>query len=744
MSHDEYPLALPEYEKAATAYTEYLARRPDDPNALEVRWYLADALYCSQQFRRAADEYAQIRDSKTTTQYREEAAAGVFFALSKLIEAEAQRKPPVALPRLEADAILPATVAVPPLQQELIRACDRFVEAAPADERVPAVKTAAAEVLVRHGHFNEALPRLLNVVENAPQSDAAVVCAHHVMLILVGQRDCDDAAKFARNVEVLGVGHGENERHGAVFQPAKWRTDKGEELISIGEKVEAHAWLRGAAREYIRVVDRSPEHPFADKALFQAAFLYSKAGNVALAASVYARMVERYPKSELREPAQWRAAESLRAAFEFERAIDAYAAFIRQYPKSENRAAAMINMAEILEATLQHLPAAQAYERYSTSYPERPDAASVGFRAVAPLEKLGEKRRLADTLKRFIARFRGDPVHAEYVRLAVERLSALKSGQRAPAPARNNRSPFLDDMHAGLAAPHVVTPEKPVQPSAPPCDGALRKFNEAMAGGLARRQGILEPEVQVTSCLANLAVAVKAEHADGPAKGRREYRRALAEDPGCGRALVNLVLLDVRTHALADAVEAVEQAGMTDAYAHAAAGHLALALRDGATAEKRARAGLSLDETNVEAMRVLARAYVAGGKVRLAAWVLRRATDLEPDDGLVQQDLADIFLQSVPPRVEEARAALRRAVTSRPDLVQSWNNLCVLEHERGDDEAATNACSAAVLLRSDLAVVWLNHGRALRGRKEDAAAREALDRALSLDPTIGDDASGLR
>jgi len=85
-------------------------------------------------------------------------------------------------------------------------------------------------------------------------------------------------------------------------------------------------------------------------------------------------------------------------------------------------------------------------------------------------------------------------------------------------------------------------------------------------------------------------------------------------------------------------------------------------------------------------------------------------------------------------RPNEAVAALRRALTARPDDALLHNNLGSALAAAGDASGAIDAFRRACAMAPSLAASWYNLGKALKARGESAEANEALARALALAP----------
>src|SRR5262249_10167596 len=77
-----------EYGVAGDLYAKYLERFPNSKNSYEYGYYYAEALYYSERFGDAADQYRKIRDSRMDNRFQEDAAFSVIKALEAQVKIE--------------------------------------------------------------------------------------------------------------------------------------------------------------------------------------------------------------------------------------------------------------------------------------------------------------------------------------------------------------------------------------------------------------------------------------------------------------------------------------------------------------------------------------------------------------------------------------------------------------------------------------------------------------------------------
>ncbi len=117
------------YGLAAKTYREYVTRYPNDPQAYELRYNLADALYWSENYEEAATQYAAVRDSNLDDKFLSISARLVVESIKRLTDQAVQagqleiRTEP---PQPQGDPPRVSPIAMPKLLQRLALARDRY------------------------------------------------------------------------------------------------------------------------------------------------------------------------------------------------------------------------------------------------------------------------------------------------------------------------------------------------------------------------------------------------------------------------------------------------------------------------------------------------------------------------------------------------------------------------------------------------------------------------------------------
>ena len=154
-----------------------------------------------------------------------------------------------------------------------------------------------------------------------------------------------------------------------------------------------------------------------------------------------------------------------------------------------------------------------------------------------------------------------------------------------------------------------------------------------------------------------------------------------------------------------------------------------------ADALQRASDLLRGDETNVEVMLAIARAYLAMERFEAAEYVLEQVLEIR------KEARAYAMLGTIAWRRGDARKAMgayQQAVKLDGGMADVHNNLAVLYQDAGDFDASAAEAMAAIQLDPGYAEAWLNLGNARRAQRAFGEAVIAYEEALKANPDCAD------
>ncbi|HVZ33244.1 MAG TPA: tetratricopeptide repeat protein, partial [Polyangiaceae bacterium] len=173
--------AQEEYGLAAKGYRGYIQTYPNSPQAYELQYNLADALFWSENYDEAAREYAAVRDSNLDDKYLSESARRVVESLKRLVDMavekgqlEIRTEPPA--PEGTPPRVRP--VPMPQLLQRLAQARELYLARVDEPHDTEKVRESYAYnntlLLYQYGYWTHARERFRQIYEtrcSGPNAD---------------------------------------------------------------------------------------------------------------------------------------------------------------------------------------------------------------------------------------------------------------------------------------------------------------------------------------------------------------------------------------------------------------------------------------------------------------------------------------------------------------------------------------------------------------------------------------------
>lgn len=472
--------AQEQYSLAARAYRGYIQRYPNSPQAYELQYNLADALFWSENYEEAAREYAAVRDSNLDDKYLSESARRVVESLKRLVEMAEERgeltartEPPP--PTGEPPTVQP--VAMPPLLQRLAQAREVYlarVDEAHDTEHVRAAYAYNNTVLLYlYGYWVPAKERFANIYDErcvgplADETGRVAWLSLRAMAVALNQlqeverlgadlqeRNCTFAASGtpATQVNCKDPKNADEPQCLAGADLTNIQYKKAVEVFQSAEKAKGDEQIKlyeESATLLVQAVEDDPNHPQAPLALEKAAIALERTSRFESAARLYARIIDDVSKRQAKDQkeqedldailanAYFRLAFNANRFFDYDRAIENYRilADSERFQKStdkdmpQRRQDALINAARILEFQQQYSKAAQYYQRAAELLKDPEDKRAAYFRVAEMSFKQQKWTNTINAMKDFIARYKNDPAAGELVVLAYWRIAQAKKAQ---------------------------------------------------------------------------------------------------------------------------------------------------------------------------------------------------------------------------------------------------------------------------------------------------------------------------
>ncbi|MAQ19897.1 MAG: hypothetical protein CMN30_34470 [Sandaracinus sp.] len=494
------------YGNAADAYRRYLERYPNSPNAYELHYNLADALYWSERYEEAAVEYAAVRDSNLDDIHLSESARRVVESIERIVEKavesgqltireeapEAQGTPPQVRP-----------VAMPELLQRLAQARELYIARVPEERDSEGVRAAYeynnALVLYWYGYWPQAKERFERIFEErcaGPYANQTGLVAWEnlrAMAIALDQRDEIERLAVTLNERqctfdpegepcprgdeleaFCGNSNNSNDRccralgdiTAIEFQRAVEMFEEAEAAEAAGNSAQAQELYLRSAVMLVNAVNQTPGHEQAPIALERAATALEATQRFDSARSLYQRIIDEVGPQTSDDPtrqqsldrivanAYFRVAYNANRGFEFEEAVSNYRTLVDspRFARSSDttiqgfRRDALVNTAVIMERLQRYDEALRYYREIIDSSSADAELKRTSLYRIAEIAyNRNDNNTAIRDYRTFIDRYRNDRDAGELVVQAYWRIAQVRQRMRQ---TRDYRAALNDVVQA--------------------------------------------------------------------------------------------------------------------------------------------------------------------------------------------------------------------------------------------------------------------------------------------------------
>ena len=494
------------YGNAADAYRRYLERYPNSPNAYELHYNLADALYWSERYEDAASEYASVRDSNLDDVHLSESARRVVESIERIVEnnvesgqltVRSEAPPPQGTPA----QVRP--VEMPELLQRLAQAREMYIARVPEERDSEGVRAAYefnnAMVLYWYGYWPQAKERFERIFDErckGPYANETGLVAWEnlrAMAIALDQREeierlatqlNDRQCTFDPEGEPCPAGdaleafcgESDNASHRCCladrdltaieFQHAVETFEQAEQAEAAGDTAAAQRGYLQSATMLLEAVNRTPNHEQSPIALEQAATALERTQRFDSARQLYQRIIDEVgPKTSddaerqtsldrIVANAYFRVAYNANRGFEFEEAVSNYRTLVDspRFARSsdtriqEFRRDALVNTAVIMERLQRYDEAIRYYNEIINSSAANAELKRTAVYRIAEIAyNRNDYNRAIRDYQTFIDRYRSDSAAGE---LVVQSYWRIAQSRQALRQNRDYRSALSDVVQA--------------------------------------------------------------------------------------------------------------------------------------------------------------------------------------------------------------------------------------------------------------------------------------------------------
>jgi TolA-binding protein len=404
------------YRLARDIYKRYLDAFPDSESAYRLRYYYAEILYALDEWEPAAEQYAKVAEADAKGEYAGKAAYDSILALEKAVavaEGKLQKRELSDAARVD-DRRAKGTVGqdragagdgareqepIPPIEQKLVDACERYLRVAPQASDEALIRYKAAYVFYQHGHSAEAARRFGEIVDRWPADPLAQKAADLSLDILNARQQwlplTELATKFHDDGRLSPPGSEFERRVAKIAEGARFK-----HALEIYEKRNDESL---AAKEFQEFVARHPRSEYAPLALNDSVVIAEKAEQLDLVIAAAERLLNDYPDAPeaLQKPAMRSLASAYERSARYPEAVRWYEQYASRWPNDPKAPDQLFNAALWREGQGDEAAALQDWRRYLERYGNRPDAARIAFNVGLLLERQKDWGKAAGQWREF-------------------------------------------------------------------------------------------------------------------------------------------------------------------------------------------------------------------------------------------------------------------------------------------------------------------------------------------------------
>jgi tetratricopeptide (TPR) repeat protein len=351
-----------DYQLAIDKYKEFLDKFRYSDQAAKINFYLAESYYNASDYANAAEAYYDVVTKYDHSEFSEDAAYNRILCYYNLLGTDS----PIDSVTIYIDEFLGTgellTITVTHQSEiDLLRSCNDFVLIFPESKWLDQVLLKYGETLHELKAYRPAIKAYVKVVEMGPDKPYHLLAAMNAGQSYFDAGLYDQAEVWLRNIV-------EN------FPDSVRYIEKAKKLalsaqFKIAEKMSDDEKSSEAASMLRSIADKTDDDAFRERALFEAATQYQKAGNLTAAALALERLATTTPSSESADEALYKAAGIREMNGEWRLAAADYLNLTDHYPSSEFAARSLRNAAVCYESVEDWIMAGRLYQKFADTYP---------------------------------------------------------------------------------------------------------------------------------------------------------------------------------------------------------------------------------------------------------------------------------------------------------------------------------------------------------------------------------------
>lgn len=353
---------------AAELYGHYLRLFPEGVGRYDMLWNHAVLLYQAQQYEPAVEEFEKVVQLQPEGKYSRKAAYYAVYCYYQLIDTRSK----TSVKTQEDDEV--ERKELPPLQANMVAACDRFVKMGSDDpEQLIQAKFAAARILYDFNHFDEAAARFAEYVQAYPEHETARDAAVLLLSSLSMARDIKSLNEWADRLYAMpSLAQGE-----LLVLIQKIRD---EAKFNRCFQYEFEKQFEAAADCFVDYTEKFQGSKLIDKALYNAALNYQRARKYEKALKANEALYNCCAKtSKLGPRSLYLIAETYRLAAVYDLAAQFFEEYATRHPKEQKVKTALMYASTFRRGLGQYDQATRDYQKYMSLFSKDPKVPAIYF-----------------------------------------------------------------------------------------------------------------------------------------------------------------------------------------------------------------------------------------------------------------------------------------------------------------------------------------------------------------------------
>lgn len=363
---------------AAQIYELYLTSFATTPVAYDVRYYLADIQMAQGKYEPASSNFMMVAKQRPVDgPHLKEAALMAVTAVAKLNEtAKTAQLPPAGQ--------VPKQMEIPRVRKLYADTIDQYVTLLPNEKDGHSMRYTAAQIYFDYGHYSEAIKRFDTLAMTLSQTKQGQTAPRVVLGFYNGKSDW-------ANVITYGKKYQANKQLTADASVKKFIDDSLRNALfnsaTASEKSKDHETAAVAFLEFRKMF---PSDKDADRAVYNAAVNFFKAGRIEDALKQQKALLVDYPKSSLASDVTASMGETYEALAQFANAADTYRKFALTWPTDKRAPHALYNAAVLYRGVKKLDLAANTFSDVYRKYPDQSVANDALFESARIRETSGD------------------------------------------------------------------------------------------------------------------------------------------------------------------------------------------------------------------------------------------------------------------------------------------------------------------------------------------------------------------